>query len=134
MIQFENKYFDKFVFTKMQIKKNFDNALKDLKIANEDKIAEVKFSYAYSALIKAGIALISFQGWKIKSVPGHHVKIIEIVARIVKDDTINTIGNVMRSKRNLDLYAGGIDISEKESREYIEFVGKVVAKIEKLIF
>ena len=134
MIQFDTRYFERMAFTKTQVKKNFDNAAKDLRIAREDRISEVKFNYAYSALIKAGIALISLYNQKIKSVPGHHAKIIETIARILKDETVNTIGNVMRSKRNIDLYAGGVDISEKESREYMEFVGNVVARIKELIF
>jgi hypothetical protein len=73
MMKFDSKYFDSFKFTEEQIKKNFDNALKDLKIAKEDTIAEVKFDYSYKALIKAGIALASFYGKKVKSLPGHHV-------------------------------------------------------------
>ena len=134
MTLFEDKYFEKFAFTKSQIKKNFDNALKDLRISKEDKIPEVKFNYAYSALIKGGIALASFHGRKIKSVPGHHVKIIEITAKVLKNEAVNTMGNAMRSKRNKDLYAGGIDISEKESREFIDFVSTAIAKIEELVF
>ncbi len=59
-MKFEDKYFIKFTFTKDQIKKNLKNALKDLNIAKKDKILEVKFNYAYTALIKAGITLLSY--------------------------------------------------------------------------
>ena len=129
MIKFEDKYFVKFDFTKEQIKKNFDNALKDLGIARKDQILEVKFSYAYTAFIKAGIALLSFYKVKIKSVPGHHVKIIEKMAQILRDDSVDSIGNIMRSKRNFDIYAGGIEVTEKECKEYIEFVEGALNKI-----
>ena len=37
------------------------------------------------------------------------------------------MGEVMRKKRNLDLYDGGIIISEKEAKEYLGFV-KIVIK------
>jgi len=130
-MKFEDKYFSKFTFTKDQIKKNFKNAQKDFTIAKKVNILEVKFNYAYTALIKAGITLLSHYQVKIKSVPGHHVKIIEKLARILKDDDVENIGNSMRSKRNLDFYAGGIEVTEKECREYINFVEEVLAKLQK---
>lgn len=133
MIRFEDQYFNKFNFTKDQIKKNLNNAFKDLNIAKKDQILEVKFNYAYTALIKAGVALLSLYGVKIRSVPGHHVKIIEKMSQILKDDIIADIGNLMRSKRNLDLYAGGIEVTKKECKEYIEFVDKVLENVKNTI-
>jgi len=133
MMKFDGKYFDNFKYTKEQIKKNLENALKDLKIAKEDTIAEVKFDYSYKALIKAGIAFASFHRKKVKSLPGHHIKIIEIIAQGLKDNSIEDIGNVMRSKRNTDFYGGGIDITEKECREYLEFAENVVKRIGRII-
>ena len=125
-MEFEDSFFARFTFTKSQIKKNLDNALKDFDIARRDSILEVKFNYVYTALIKAGIALLSFYQVKIRSVPGHHVKIIEKIAEILNDDTIEDVGNVMRSKRNMDFYRGGIEITEKECTEYIQFVDGVL--------
>lgn len=133
MIKFDEKYFGELKFTKEQIKKNLANAMKDLRIAKADKIPEVKFTYTYSALIKGGIALLSFYNWKIKSAPGHHIKIIETVARILSDNTIEIIGNAMRSKRNLDFYNGGIMVTRKESQEYLRFVDSALKRIEKII-
>jgi len=46
---------------------------------------------------------------------------------------IEDIGNIMRSKRNLDFYAGGIEITEKECREYINFVEEVLTKVKEAI-
>lgn len=132
-MKFEDKYFTKSTFSKDQIKKNLENAQKDLYIAIKVNILEVKFNYAYTALIKAGITLLSHYQVKIKSVPGHRVKIIEKLAQILKDDDIENIGNIMRSKRNLDFYAGGIEVTQKECREYINFVEEVLAKLEKLL-
>lgn len=129
-MKFDDMYFKQFDFTKGQISKNLQNAFKDLDIAERDDIAEVKFNYAYTALIKAGIALISFYKRKIKSVPGHHIKIIEKTAEILKNESINDIGNVMRSKRNLDFYSGGIEVTEKECHEYIGFVKGILKGIQ----
>lgn len=94
---------------------------------------DVKFNYSYSALIKAGMTLLSHHQVKIKSVPGHHAKIIESMAQILKDGTIAEIGNVMRSKRNIDMYSGGIEITEKECHEYIEFVEKTLLCVKDII-
>jgi len=132
-MKFEDKYFQSFNFTKNQVRKNLDNAIKDLGIAKKDQILEVKFSYAYSALIKAGLTLLSHFNKKIKSVPGHHVKIIEVLAWALNDDSINDIGNAMRTKRNLDMYSGGIEITEKECRTYIDFVINIINLIRKVI-
>lgn len=132
-MRFEEKYFSHFDFGAIEIKNHFENALKDLKIAETDKILDVKFNYAYSALIKAGIALLSHHQIKAKSVPGHHFKIIEKLAEALKDDNINDIGNAMRSKRNIDMYSGGIEITEKECQEYLDFVSSVVSRVKAII-
>lgn len=133
MMKFEDKYFTKFNFTREEINRHLKNALKDLGIAKKDKILEVKFNYAYTALIKGGITLLSYHQAKAKSVPGHHIKIIDTTAQILKDDAIADIGNIMRIKRNSDLYAGGMEVTEKECQEYISFVGNVLNKIKKVV-
>ena len=134
MIKFETAYFNKFNFTEEQINQFLNNALKDLEIAKENNRPEVKFSYSYSAFIKGGIALLAKVGKvKIRSIPGHHVKIIEKMKEILKDETVEIIGNAMRSKRNEDFYGGGVLISEKESIDYNLFVEKVFVTIKEAL-
>lgn len=131
MTMFDPKYFSKFKFTPEQIKRYFNNAMRDFKIASEDDHLEVKFNYCYNALIKTGIALIAAKGSvKVRSVAGHHIKIIEKMSEILNDEMVMTIGNAMRTKRNEDFYGGGIFISEKESVEYLEYVKNILRKIE----
>jgi len=132
-MNFDDSTFTRFSFTQQQIKKNLTNALRDFDIAKKDSIVEVKFNYSYNALIKAGIALLSYYQVKIKSVPGHHVKIIEKMAEILKDEMIDDVGNVMRSKRNIDFYGGGIEITEKECNEYMRFVEGILKRIKDII-
>lgn len=135
MIKFETAYFNKFDFTEEQVARFLNNALKDLEIAKENSRPEVKFSYSYSAFIKGGMALLAKVGKvKIRSIPGHHVKIMEKMKEILKDETVEIIGNAMRSKRNEDFYGGGVLISEKESIDYNLFVEKVFVKIKKILF
>jgi len=134
MIKFETAYFSKFNFTEEQITQFLNNALKDLEIAKENNRPEVKFGYSYFAFIKGGIALLAKVGKvKIRSIPGHHVKIIEKMKEILKDETVEIIGNAMRSKRNEDFYGGGVLISEKESIDYNLFVEKVFVTIKEAL-
>jgi len=134
MTVFEPKHFTKFKFTQEQIRRYFSNALRDFKIASEDKHLEVKFNYCYNALIKTGITLLAAKGGvKVRSALGHHVKIIEKMADVLNDEMVLTIGNAMRTKRNEDFYGGGIFISEKEAVEYLEYVKGILDKVEQLI-
>ncbi len=134
-MHFDKEYFQPFKFTNKILKDYFENAMRDLKIAREDKFEEVKFVYSYNALIKTGIVLIGKIGKvKVRSVPGHHLKILEKMSEILKDEDVFTVGNSMRKKRNLDFYSGGEVISEKEAREYLEFVEKLIAKVKQIFF
>mgnify|MGYP001590600237 CR=1 FL=1 len=123
-----DKHFADFAFTPEQVRKNLQNAMRDLGIAREDAILDVKFTYAYTALIKSGIALLSHYKLKVRSIPGHHIKLIEKLAELLGDRAIDDLANAMRSKRNADLYAGGTDITAKECAEYLDFVEKVIWK------
>lgn len=132
MIKFDTRYFVKFDFRDAGAELILKNAIKDLKIAKEYGRPEVRFNYSYSALIKAGMALLAKVGSvKVKSIPGHHIKIIEKTAEILKDKSVETVGNAMRSKRNEDFYGTGIFISEKESADYYNFTKNVLSKVEK---
>ena len=134
MTYFETKFFQKQNFTQEQVLQLFENAKKDLKIARENSFPEVKFTYSYNALIKGGIALIAKIGKvRVRSSLGHHFKIIEKMSEILRNKELREIGNVMRTKRNLDFYGGGVLISEKEGNDYYFFVEKVLKKIEKII-
>ena len=122
MINFDNNFFKKFNFTNEQKKKFYDTAFKDINIANESGIQEVKFQFTYNALIKLGITLIACYGYKVSSRRGHHIKIIEQLADILKNEDILGYGNQMRKMRNTELYDGGILITQKQADEYCGFV------------
>ena len=85
MTSFDQQFFKKEVFSKQQIDQYFESARHALKIAAKDEFAEVRFDYAYKALIKIGIALISRKGYRVRSVPGHHIKLIQKVGELLKE-------------------------------------------------
>jgi len=128
---FETKFFEKRKFEEKTIKKYFAGAERDFKIARENKHPEVVFKFSYDCLIKIGIALIVSQGYRIKSRTGHHIKILEKLSQILENKDIEIMGEAMRKKRNFDLYEGGAIISEKEAKEYLNFVKEVIAESEK---
>jgi hypothetical protein len=124
----EKEFFQRLKFSEEEVLARFENARRDLEIAAKDAFPEVRFTYAFHALIKAGIALLAKEGLKVRSVPGHHVKILERMSETLKDPDILILGNAMRMKRNQDLYGSGELVSEKESKEYLAFVQKVLKR------
>lgn len=134
MTSFEKEYFQKFKFTPSQINRYYQNAVRDFNIAKKDSFTEVQFTYCYQALIKIGIALLAKRGSvKVRSVPGHHVKILSKLSEILGDADIFTLGNAMRMKRNRDLYDAGAVIGKKEAQDYIKFVDRVIKKAKEII-
>ncbi len=129
MTSFEQEYFQKFKFTPSQINRYVESAMRDFNIAQKDPFAEVRFTYCYQALIKIGIAVLAQKGGvKVRSVTGHHVKILSKLSEILGDPDIFTVGNAMRMKRNKDVYDAGALFAEKEVDDYVAFVGGVIDK------
>ncbi len=129
MIKFDKDYFQKIEFSQKQLEQFLDSAKRDLIIAKQSDVPEVVFKFAYDALLKLGIYVIAKRGYKVKARSGHHVKILEKLAQILKNDDVFVLGNKMRQDRNLGLYSGGSPATEKESDEYLTFVEKVFSDI-----
>ncbi len=128
MTNFESQHFQKLPIKEEQIEQFLKSALHDLKIAQDSDIPDVIFKFSYDALIKLGIALIAKKGYKIRSTAGHHVKILEKLSQLFKDEDILVLGNKMRQERNVNLYDGGFFVGEKDSHEYLKFVKSAFKK------
>ncbi len=128
MINFESQHFQKLAFKEEQIDQFLKSALHDLKIAEESNISDVIFKFSYDALIKLGIALIAKKGYKIRSVAGHHIKILEKLSQLLEDEDVTVLGNKMRQERNVNLYDGGFFVGEKDSLGYLKFVKSTFKK------
>ena len=128
MINFESQHFQKLTFQEKQIDQFLLSARHDLKIAEESDVPDVVFKFGYDALIKLGIALIAKKGYKVRNTPGHHIKILEKLSQLLKDEDIVVLGNKMRQERNVNLYDGGFFVGEKDSLEYLEFVKSTFKK------
>lgn len=117
--------FEKFRFSRKQIEKYHSSAKRDLKIASKAEVSEVRFRFCYDALLKLAIIVCAEQGLRVKSRRGHHIELLKKLSFFLKDPEVEILANEMRSKRNWDLYGGGIVISSKEAREYINWTKKI---------
>ena len=126
MMAFLSGYFQQFKFSQRQLAAYLDSARHQLDIAAASKVPEVIFEFSYNALIKFGIYLLAKQGYKIRSVPGHHVKILEKMSEIAGNEDILIFGDRMRQKRNFNLYDEGRPVSYKEAEEFLEFVDSLI--------
>ena len=129
MIRFETEYFQKFSYTENQIKQYFKNAKKDLDAAKKLTDPDIMYRICYDAIIKLGIATLAKHRYKIRSIPGHHVKILEKLDEIGKlKEEINFLQYVRR-KRNIDLYDGGVTFTKTESTNLLKITEKVFQQL-----
>lgn len=116
-------------FTPVDLEKYKKSAKRDLEIAGDSKDSEVIFHFTFMALIKMGIYCLAKTGYRIKSQPGHHQKIIEYLSQYFDSKEILIIGDKMRKDRNLDFYSADVTYSKQETAEYLEFIKGIFKKI-----
>jgi hypothetical protein len=124
--------FEKFKFSSQQITKYYQSAIRDLRISSSSKVTEVSFRFCYDALLKLAIAVCASEGLRVKARQGHYIELISKLAFFLKDKEIEILANEMRSKRNWDLYGGGVVISQKEAEEYKRWTKNIFQKAEKI--
>ena len=124
-MNFLPEFFQKIEFQNEQIDQYFQSAKKDFLTAQESNNVDVVLHFGYSAILKLGIGLIAKEGFKVRSIPGHHIKILDAMTTLTGlEDELNYIQRIRR-KRNVDLYEGGISLSQKEAAELLNVVGEV---------
>jgi hypothetical protein len=125
--------FEKFNFTANQMAKYFSSAKRDLKIAKDSIITEVAFRFAYDSLLKLAITVCAKNNLRVKARQGHHAELIAKLAELLNDNDIEVIANEMRSKRNWDLYGGGAIITDKETKEYLQWIADIFSKADDVL-
>ncbi|MBU1180397.1 hypothetical protein KJ885_05645 [Patescibacteria group bacterium] len=118
--------FERFSFSKRQVRKYLQSALRDFDIASASEVPEVAFRFCYDALLKLAIAVCAANGLRVKSKQGHHIELVKKLSMYLNDAEIEIMAGQMRSKRNWDLYGGGVLISQKEAKEYIVWAKEVI--------
>ncbi len=128
MIKLDEQFFQPLSFSSQQLDDILLSAQRQLKIASNSDVPEIIFKFSYEALVKLGIFILAQNGYKIRSISGHHRKIIETVSLILKDDSFCLVGDRMRRQRNLDLYDCAFLVSDKDVQEYLDFIKKIFNK------
>ncbi|MBI4812700.1 hypothetical protein HY798_04705 [Candidatus Falkowbacteria bacterium] len=120
--------FVKFYFTQRQINNYYKTAIKNFKIAVKYEEPEIIFHFCYEALLKLAIAVCADNGLRVKSRAGHHIELIKKLSDYLEDNNIEKTGDRMRKKRNKDMYGGGVIITLKEAKDYLEWLKGVFEK------
>ena len=129
----DKNFFRKQKFTGEQLLAFERGAKEDLQIASDSDYIQVKFRFCYDALLKLGILLVAKAGYKVRSITGHHIKLLEALSILSETPDVEIIAEAMRQKRNMDLYEGGAFVSESEVTEYLDFVKSLFRNLQILI-
>lgn len=83
---------------------------------------EASYQLAYEAMLKASLGFLLSHGVRPRSLPGHHVAIIEFAEKHLGKEFTNLIAafNRMRRKRHVAIYDVTGFISTQEAREALE--------------
>ena len=126
---FDKNFFVSQKFSLEELGKIKKSIKRNLELARSSNEPEIIFHFSYMALIKIGIYYIAREGYRVKSQPGHHIKIIESLGKILDSEDILITGDKMRKDRNLDLYGVDSAIEQEEANEYLEFVKGLFQKM-----
>ena len=126
--------FEKFDYSPIQVEKYYQAAVKDLQLVVLAGAPEIVFYLSYNIIIKTAMAVCAKNNLRVKSRVGHHIELIGKLAEYLDDQEIEDIASQMRTKRNRDLYDGGVITSEKEADFYIRFCKKLVQSADAYIF
>jgi hypothetical protein len=129
-MQFTRQYFQHQRFTAEQLEAYQNNASRDLQIAIDSDIPEVIFKFAYDAMLKLAMYVLAVHGYRVRSTAGHHIKLIEALADLLEDSEIAVTAEVMRQKRNADLYMGGTFLTITDAAEFLKYVKELFERAE----
>lgn len=129
MISFPSEYFQKFQFSQRQLDAYRVSIKHQLGIAAASETPEVILEFSYNSLIKYGIYLLAKNGYRVRSVAGHHIRILEKMSEILANEDVLVWGNQMRQERNFNLYDEGRPVSHKEAKEFFDFVHKLLKQL-----
>ena len=126
--------FEQFNYSTEQIRKYFQAAVNDLRLAKSTNEPELVFYACYNLLIKTAMAVCAKNSLRVKSRAGHHMELINKLAECIPDLEIEVVADKMRVKRNRDLYNGGTVTSIKEAGFYLAFCEDLISKTDSYLF
>ena len=126
--------FEQFNYSSEQIRKYYDAAVKDLRLAEQANAPELVFYACYNIIIKTAMAICAKNNLRVKSRTGHHIELIDKLVEYLEYSEIKDAADKMRSKRNRDLYDGGTVTSEKEAEFYLALCQELINKTDSYLF
>lgn len=118
------------------IKNLIKRAYTDLETAkrNIDDDEECAYTYAYNAMLRSGLALMTSYGFR-PEIKDKHLTIVRFASSVLGDEFKRLINDYdfMRKKRNRFIYEPDIPCSSKEAKDAIKTAQRFVDKISKLI-
>ena|SRR5271154_3964126 len=103
------------------------------KLASAGKILafdeEAALQQAYEAMLKASLGLMFSHGSRARSLPGHHIVIIEFIEKHLdkKHSGLISVFDRLRRKRNQALYDDSGFVSRRDAEEAIKTAGEFLA-------
>lgn len=111
-------------------------AYRDIKTAKRNINAdeECAYTYAYNAMLRSGLALMTAYGFR-PEIKNKHLTIVRFVSSVLGDEFRRLINDYdfMRKKRHRLIYEPDIPCSIKEARDAIKTAEQFVNKISQLI-
>lgn len=100
-------------------------------IAQDEECAN---NYAYTAMLRAGLALMLSDGFR-PEIKDKHLTVVRFVSSIVGEKCKRIVNDFdfMRRKRHRFIYEPGIPCSKKEAQDALRIAGKLVNVISNLI-
>lgn len=116
------------------IKNLLKRAFNDIETAerNINQDEECAYNYAYTALLRAGLALMLNDGFR-PEIKDKHLTIVRYVSSIIGDKYKRLVNDFdfMRRKRHRFIYEPGIPCSRKEAHDALTIARKLVNVISK---
>jgi uncharacterized protein (UPF0332 family) len=109
------------------------------KLASAKKILaldeEAAYQLAYEAMLKGSLGFMLSFGVRPRSLPGHHITIIEFAEEHLGKEfkSLTSMFNRMRRKRHETIYAVSGFISRQDAEHALETAGKYLAAIRETI-
>lgn len=118
------------------IKNLIKRAYRDLETAKRNIVddEECAYTYAYNAMLRSGLALMTSYGFR-PEIKDKHLTIVRFTSAVLGDEFRRLINDYdfMRKKRNRFIYEPDIPCSLKEAKDAIKTAEEFVNKISKLI-
>ena len=128
-MKFDKEFFIKQDFLPELIEAAFRNARQDWERVQAMDDPAIICRIDYDCIIKFGVAALCKEGYRVRSVPGHHRIILEAMVDLMELKKEYEYLDRLRKKRNLELYSGGAEFTQKEADTLLALLQEIFHNI-----